>query len=208
MNGILVDLDGVLWFSEEVHKESFIKVFQQFIPDARSLIENTWSFGESTEQYMSRLLNLLNISIDSYKLGCLVETKRLYVSEAVEIPINFLLIKALTQVRNLDVSIALVSSSSKANTEKFIDISKSANIFDCVVNSSHVVRPKPYPDCYNYAMHELKLSPLRCVAIEDSQIGLESAKRAGITNLLCYPIDFESFEYEQLLVSLITKTEG
>ena len=33
MNGILVDLDGVLWFSEKVHKESFIKVFQQFIPN-------------------------------------------------------------------------------------------------------------------------------------------------------------------------------
>ena len=57
-------------------------------------------------------------------------------------------------------------------------------------------------------MNELKLSPLRCTAIEDSQIGLESAKRAGIANLLCYPKDFETFEYEQLLVSLITRAEG
>ena len=208
MNGILVDLDGVLWFSEKVHKESFIKVFQQFIPNAQSLIENTWLFGESTEQYTIRLLNMLDIPIDRYTLGGLVEAKRLYAFEAVDIPINFLLIKALNQVRKLDVSIALVSSSSKANTEKFIDISKSANIFDCIVNSSHVVKSKPYPDCYNYAMNELKLSPLRCTAIEDSQIGLESAKRAGIANLLCYPKDFETFEYEQLLVSLITRAEG
>lgn len=208
MNGILVDLDGVLWFSEKVHKESFIRVFQQFIPNAQSLIENTWLFGESTEQYISRLLNRLDIPIDKYTLGGLVEAKRLYAFEAVDIPINFLLIKALNQVRKLDVSIALVSSSSKANTEKFIDMSKSANIFDCVVNSSHVVKSKPYPDCYNYAMNELKLSPLRCTAIEDSQIGLESAKKAGIANLLCYPKDFETFEYEQLLVSLITRAEG
>jgi HAD superfamily hydrolase (TIGR01509 family) len=50
--------------------------------------------------------------------------------------------------------------------------------FTVVVGIDHVQRPKPAPDLYAQAARELRLHPARAVAVEDSQIGLDSAHAA------------------------------
>ncbi|HTT19048.1 MAG TPA: HAD family phosphatase [Candidatus Sulfotelmatobacter sp.] len=45
---------------------------------------------------------------------------------------------------------------------------------------SNALPGKPAPDLFLYAAHELQSSPVRCVVIEDSPVGIEAAKRAGM----------------------------
>ena len=52
-------------------------------------------------------------------------------------------------------------------------------IFSAIVDGRDVARGKPYPDTYLLAAQKLGLEPKRCLAIEDTQYGVESAKAAG-----------------------------
>jgi HAD superfamily hydrolase (TIGR01509 family) len=52
--------------------------------------------------------------------------------------------------------------------------------FDFVLAAGDYTRSKPYPDPYLRAVERSRVEPAACVAVEDSQRGLESATRAGI----------------------------
>jgi HAD superfamily hydrolase (TIGR01509 family) len=53
--------------------------------------------------------------------------------------------------------------------------------FDFVLTASDFSRVKPDPEPYLRAVDRSGVSPQACVAIEDSERGLESATRAGIS---------------------------
>jgi HAD superfamily hydrolase (TIGR01509 family) len=54
-------------------------------------------------------------------------------------------------------------------------------LFETVVGSGDVARHKPAPDVYLEAASRLAVDPARCVAFDDADGGLESARRAGMT---------------------------
>ena len=53
-------------------------------------------------------------------------------------------------------------------------------LFPIVVTAEDVKRGKPAPDIYLLAAKKLKAKPKDCVVVEDSIMGVEAAKRAGI----------------------------
>jgi beta-phosphoglucomutase family hydrolase len=55
------------------------------------------------------------------------------------------------------------------------------DFFDTVVTSEDVANGKPAPDTFLEAARRLKVAPQYCVVFEDSDLGLEGAKRAGMT---------------------------
>lgn len=52
--------------------------------------------------------------------------------------------------------------------------------FPVVVSSSDVAQPKPAPDVYLLAAERLGLAPQRCLALEDSPVGIRAALAAGM----------------------------
>jgi HAD superfamily hydrolase (TIGR01509 family) len=54
---------------------------------------------------------------------------------------------------------------------------------DVLVTSEDVTRGKPHPDLFLLAAEKLGASPDQCVVIEDSDVGIESARRAGMRAL-------------------------
>jgi HAD superfamily hydrolase (TIGR01509 family) len=52
--------------------------------------------------------------------------------------------------------------------------------FDIIVTGSDVSRNKPFPDIYLKALKEMGFKASNCVAIEDSQYGLQAAKDAEL----------------------------
>ena len=53
--------------------------------------------------------------------------------------------------------------------------------FGAVVTADCVERPKPAPDIYRRAAELLGVAPERCHAFEDTQLGLQAARAAGMT---------------------------
>lgn len=59
-----------------------------------------------------------------------------------------------------------------------------ADLFDPIVTADDVVHSKPAPDLYLRALELLGLTPDECVVYEDSDIGIASARAAGITAII------------------------
>ena len=57
------------------------------------------------------------------------------------------------------------------------------SFFDAIVTSEDVANGKPAPDTFLEAARRLKVEPTACIVFEDSDLGLEAAKRAGMTGI-------------------------
>ena len=50
---------------------------------------------------------------------------------------------------------------------------------DGVISGDDVTRPKPNPDCFLEAMHREGVKPEESIIFEDSEVGVEAARRSG-----------------------------
>ena len=92
------------------------------------------------------------------------------------------------------IKLALVSSTSLANINSIFFCLRDSIIkkdFDFIGNSNLVKKLKPYPDIYVLALKKLRLKAHECIAIEDSQESLNSAKEANIKCFI-FPGKFHS----------------
>ena len=51
--------------------------------------------------------------------------------------------------------------------------------FDRIISGDDVKCPKPHPECFLSAMEDAKATPAETLIFEDSEIGLEAARRSG-----------------------------
>lgn len=59
--------------------------------------------------------------------------------------------------------------------------------FDAIVGVDQVVQGKPAPDVYLEAAHRLGLAPSQCVALDDSDLGVQAAVAAGVMTVIQVP---------------------
>lgn len=59
--------------------------------------------------------------------------------------------------------------------------------FKTVVTPEQIKRGKPHPDGYLEAAHRLNIAPVRCLAFEDTELGAQAARAAGMACVLLPP---------------------
>jgi beta-phosphoglucomutase-like phosphatase (HAD superfamily) len=79
------------------------------------------------------------------------------------------------------IPMAVVSSSTQAMVSATLNALQIIDLFSAIVTVEKVAHPKPAPDGYLEAARLLKVEPSRCLALEDSEQGLEAARRAQMT---------------------------
>jgi HAD superfamily hydrolase (TIGR01509 family) len=89
----------------------------------------------------------------------------------------------IARLRELGMRLAVASSSRTAWVEATIRSLGLADAFDVVVSGDDVERGKPDPAIYVLTAQRLGVAPERCMAIEDSPNGVQSARLAGMTVL-------------------------
>ena len=62
-------------------------------------------------------------------------------------------------------------------------------LFETIVTQDDVKNSKPSPDLFLLAAEEMGVDPTRCLVFEDSQLGIEAAKNAGMKSVLIQPDD-------------------
>ncbi len=92
------------------------------------------------------------------------------------------------------VPMAVASSAMRKNVDFVVDALGFREYFQTLVSGDEVACPKPDPEIYLKAAEHLGFKPEDCVAFEDSFVGIESAKGAG---LKCVAIA-SSFPIEEL----------
>ncbi|MFC0842940.1 HAD family hydrolase [Streptomyces noboritoensis] len=76
--------------------------------------------------------------------------------------------------------LAVVSNSPRRAVVRHLERVGLADAFELVLGSDDVDRPKPAPDLYHTACERLRVAPAGAVAVEDSAIGVRSARAAGL----------------------------
>ena len=74
----------------------------------------------------------------------------------------------------------LVTTASAVSVGAILATLDLARAFDLVITGDDVTRHKPDPEAYHLALARLELDPHECVAFEDSDVGVASAKAAGV----------------------------
>ena len=57
------------------------------------------------------------------------------------------------------------------------------DLFDAIIGRGEVARSKPHPDLYIHAAHVLKVPSSECLVVEDSPVGIDAARAAGMNVL-------------------------
>lgn len=76
--------------------------------------------------------------------------------------------------------LALTSSGSRPRVELVIERIGLMDAFDITICGEDVQHGKPNPEPYRLTAERLKISPLEGVVFEDAQVGVQSAKAAGL----------------------------
>ena len=187
---------GSIVETSEIQRKSFNKAFKQYGLD--------WNWNK--REYQS----LLNKSGGKNRISRYAKKKKIIVNSAylrklkTKIFNNYLKknqLKLRPGVKNLislckkeNIKIAFVSSTSKNNINAILySLRNSLNKsdFNFIGSEKLVKKFKPNPDIYLLTLNKLKLKANDCVAIEDTQESLNSARRAKIKCII-YPGKFHS----------------
>jgi HAD superfamily hydrolase (TIGR01509 family) len=78
--------------------------------------------------------------------------------------------------------------------------------FSLLISSESVARGKPFPDVFLAAAKELRHRPEECIVIEDSLVGAQAARNAGMT---CFVVpSIESNEIRRIAARTFTSLEA
>jgi len=178
IKAILFDMDGVLVDSEPLHFEAHQKSLAHFGIGLSS--EDYLEFGVATgdRKLYEKAAEKFAVAIDKKEISKL--KKKIY-REIIEERGRLMdgVLETLEYLKD-KYDLAIVSSGVRDINEFVMHKFNLEPYFKIVITGDDVERVKPFPDVYLKALETLGRKKEECVAIEDSQTGLDSAKSAGI----------------------------
>jgi HAD superfamily hydrolase (TIGR01509 family) len=173
--GYIFDFDGVLVNTMEMHYEAYKKAMEEAgVPIVKEQFFK--QAGMTGREQIKYFCDLAGVEADVEKIyrrkGELAED---HPERAARIECNLALLKTL---KAAGVPVAIATGSSRPS---ILPIMKKFCIeVDAIASSEDVKRGKPNPDLFLFAAEKLGLEPRHCVVVEDSEVGIEAAARAGM----------------------------
>jgi len=177
IDAILWDNDGLLVDSEAV----FFEMTRRFFADAGLRIdEEFWGI-----EYLGNARHSAEIALD---LGLapklirpLLDRRNAAFVERLQRPVS-LMPKVRETIEALagKVRLGLVTGSGRDKVMLMHAAHGLLDHFEVIVTGDEVEQPKPHPEPYLKAMAQLGVEPERCLAVEDSRRGMDSALAAGL----------------------------
>ena len=96
--------------------------------------------------------------------------------------------EVLPLFRSGGLRLAIVTGAGSNGVQATLRVHALHEFFETVVSGDDVKRSKPAPDCHLLAIERLGLRPSECIAIEDTEHGVNAATSAGIA-CLAVPTD-------------------
>ncbi len=104
------------------------------------------------------------------------------------VPVKPGVVELLDFLRQRGLPLAIATSAGRAAAERNLGRAGLLERFDAVATRDDVEHAKPAPDLYLEAAKRLGVAPERCVAFEDSSIGILAAHAAGMRAVMVLDI--------------------
>ncbi len=171
----IFDFDGVLVNTMEVHFACYGRALEEVgVPiDRRQFFSQAGMTGREQISWFARAAGK-EIDVEAvYRRK--TEIAKAHAGEETPIPMNIELVRLL---RAAGHPVAIASGSSRPS---ILPVMAQFGIeVDAVVASEDVKRGKPHPDLFLTAAQRLGAQPEDCVVVEDSDVGIECARNAGM----------------------------
>lgn len=104
------------------------------------------------------------------------------------VPVKPGAVELFDHFRERGLPLAIATSAGRATAERNLGRAGLLHRFDALATRDDVEHPKPAPDLYLEAAKRLGVAPERCVAFEDSSIGIIAAHAAGMRAVMVLDI--------------------
>jgi len=194
---LLFDVDGTLAETEEIHRQSFNRSFAQAGLDwhwSRQMYTGLLAVTGGKERIRYFLADnqpefAVSGSLDEY-IAALHEAKTAIYTEtvaAVNLPMRPGVRRLINEARQSGLRLGIATTTTPANVSALLQHNlapDSESWFEVIAAGGVVPAKKPAPDIYHYAMQEMGVSAAECLAFEDSENGLHSARAAELQTLV------------------------
>lgn len=174
--GLIFDCDGTLVNTAPVHffavNEALKTVGLQMAPDwyfARVGLTPTALFNEFEVE--------VGVKVDA------AEISRRYApffTDNLDKVEEIAVVAAVARANHGKVPMAVASNGQLKNVEATLRITGLLGLFDTIVAAEQVAHGKPEPDVFLEAARRIGVVPEDCIVFEDSDEGLEAARKAGM----------------------------
>jgi HAD superfamily hydrolase (TIGR01509 family) len=171
----IFDFDGVLVNTMEVH----FACYGQALAEAGVPIDRARFFSQAGMTGREQIAWFARAAGKSIDVEAVYRRKneiaREHSGEATPIPANIELLRVL---RAAGHKAAVASGSSRPSILPVM--AAFGIVVDALVTSEDVKRGKPHPDLFLTAAERLGARPADCIVVEDSDVGIECARNAGM----------------------------
>jgi HAD superfamily hydrolase (TIGR01509 family) len=185
LKAVLFDHDGTLVDSEEVHFQIWRSVLQ---PHGIVMTAEEYKLRHSgipTPANASDLVSRHRLSLAASELADAKNLATIEYLSRTAFPLMPGAKEAVSFFHNAGLKLAVVTGAGRNGVDATVNAYELAASFSVIVSGDDVRRSKPAPDCYLLALKRLGVQACECIAIEDTQHGIEAATSAGIA---CYGI--------------------
>ena len=187
IKGIIFDLDGVLLETEYYQWQGWVIPLRGFGIELTK--EKYFDYaGKNGKQIDKELIKDFNLNIKEGEL--LLKKEPLLIKWFSEEKLNYMpYVKEALEFFSSKFKIALCSGGPRDEIILKLEKAELIHYFPIIVAGSDVKNSKPAPDIYLKAKELIELSGEECLAIEDTQYGLQAAKDAGL-NCVSIPNEY------------------
>jgi len=174
---VLFDMDGVIIDSEPIHFAAFQSTLEH---NGQSLTQADYLkhfAGRTDEDGFKEYFNSINETVD---MPVILDRKtKAYLELAKDQLVAYQGVVDLIKKLAAEMSLALVTGSSKAEVNIVLNTLGISDCFSAMVCAEDVKNGKPDPEGYLKAQKMLKVHSPDCVVVEDSPSGISAAINAG-----------------------------
>ena len=177
IKALIFDLDGTLANTETLHYKAWEKALKNNGVEQLPLETFMTYVGTSNEKIAGDYIESDNVNKN---IDELIREKQLIYRDLIPEIQLFRGTRKIIDRYHAIFRLAIASSSHKEEIMLLLKSKQLDSYFDLVVGGDMVRRKKPDPEIYLQAQQTLGFAPQECIAFEDSEHGLNSAKNAGM----------------------------
>ncbi|MBQ1368857.1 MAG: HAD family phosphatase [Firmicutes bacterium] len=176
---VVFDMDGVLFDTERISRNSWIEVGKRWGLDGIEIIyPKVIGVNHTDGLQIVKDAYGQDFDAETFTKECAAVMKRMLQEEG--LPIKKGVREILEALKQKKIPVGICSSTRTGVIRDHLQKTGLSDYFERIIGGDQILHSKPKPDIYLKACDALEMNPEDCIAVEDSPNGIRSAHAAGL----------------------------